>query len=39
VPAWREKRFVNEDRIVLEFTGMKNGETSASPITLTRRSQ
>jgi len=34
-----EVRFVNVDRVVLEFTGMKNGETSASPITLTRRSQ
>ena len=34
-----EIRFLSEDRIVLEFVGTKDGETSASPMTLIRRSQ
>ena len=34
-----EIRFLDDDRIELEFMGMKNGETSSSPMTLTRRSQ
>lgn len=34
-----EIRFLSENRIVLEFFGSKNGETSSSPMTLTRRSQ
>ena len=34
-----EIRFVDKNHIVLEFTGMKNGETSASPVSLTRRSR